>query len=122
MGLFTCRECGGMVSSEAVRCPHCGVSVNRGSAFANAHTDTQIKPNNWLAWSVLSTLFCCLPLGVVGIVFASKVDAAWAAGNYEGARYSAEKAKMFVYMSAGIGIAVYLLIFGALALDQCDIL
>lgn len=122
MALLTCHECGGVVSSEAVQCPHCGVSVRRGSAFTDTKTDTQIKPNNWLTWSILSTLFCCLPLGIVGIVFASKVDAAWAAGNYDDARYSADKAKMFVRMSIGVGIAVYLLTFVALALDQCDIL
>ena len=27
------------------------------------------KPDNWLAWSILCTILCCLPFGVVGIVY-----------------------------------------------------
>jgi hypothetical protein len=25
-------------------------------------------PNNYLVWSILVTLFCCLPLGIVAII------------------------------------------------------
>ena len=38
------------------------------------------KPDNYLVWAILSTVFCCLPLGIVAIVKASKVDALWAQG------------------------------------------
>jgi hypothetical protein len=41
-------------------------------------------PNN-LVWAILSTLFCCLPLGVVSIVYASQVDGKRAAGDVAGA-------------------------------------
>ena len=39
------------------------------------------KPNNHLAWAILSTIFCCLPLGIVSIVYSSKVDGLYNAGE-----------------------------------------
>jgi hypothetical protein len=54
--------------------------------------------------AILTTLFCCLPLGVVSIVYASKVDSAWNAGDVTGANDAASKAKIFWMVSAGIGV------------------
>ena len=34
-------------------------------------------PNN-LVWAILSTLFCCLPLGIVSIVYAAQVNGKYA--------------------------------------------
>ena len=45
---------------------------------------------NHLVWSILSTLFCCLPLGIVSIVYASQVDGKRAAGDIAGARENPE--------------------------------
>ncbi len=33
-----------------------------------------LKPDNFLVWAILSTVLCCLPLGIVAIVYANKVD------------------------------------------------
>jgi hypothetical protein len=43
------------------------------------------KPDNYLVWAILSTLFCCLPLGVASIVFAAQVDGKYNSGDYAGA-------------------------------------
>ena len=43
-------------------------------------------PINWVPYLVLSiicTLCCCLPFGIVGIVYAAKINSSMAAGNYE---------------------------------------
>lgn len=45
----------------------------------------QVCPKTWMAESILVTVFCCLPFGIAGIVFASKVSSLYAAGNYEAA-------------------------------------
>lgn len=31
----------------------------------------QVCPKTWMAESILVTVFCCLPFGIAGIVFAS---------------------------------------------------
>jgi hypothetical protein len=53
------------------------------------------KPDNNLVWAILSTLFCCLPLGIVAIVYAAKVDGLYREGDYDGACEAAYKAKKF---------------------------
>jgi len=61
-------------------------------------------PNNYLVWSILVTLFCCLPLGVVAIVKSSQVNGLWAQGQYAEAQASAESAKKWVMWSAIAGV------------------
>jgi len=63
-------------------------------------------PSNYLVWAILSTLFCCLPLGIVSIVFAAQVNSKHAAGDVAGALEASRKAKSFAFWSAGIGVAV----------------
>lgn len=67
---------------------------------------------NHLVWAILSTLFCCLPFGIVSIVFAAQVDGKRMAGDIAGAEDSSRKAKMWAMISAGcalIPITLYLL-------------
>jgi predicted secreted protein len=69
-------------------------------------------PNN-LVWAILSTLFCCLPLGIAAIVFAAQVNGKWAAGDIAGAQASAQKARQFALWSTIVGavlIVLYLVI------------
>ncbi|HET8613956.1 MAG TPA: CD225/dispanin family protein [Actinomycetales bacterium] len=66
-------------------------------------------PQNYLVWAILSTLFCCLPLGVVSIVFAAQVNSKWSAGDVAGAQDAAEKAKKFAMWSAIAAVAVIVL-------------
>ena len=43
-------------------------------------TPTQ-KPDNNLVWAILSTVLCCMPLGIVAIIKATSVDTLWTAGK-----------------------------------------
>jgi hypothetical protein len=70
-------------------------------------------PNNYLVWSILVTLFCCLPLGIVAIVKSSQVNGLWAQGQYAEAQAAADSAKKFVTWSAIIGVVVFV-IYGIL--------
>jgi len=47
-----------------------------------------LKPNNWLWQSIVVTLFCCVPFGIVGIVYAAKVDVLYFNGRYQDAEAS----------------------------------
>ena len=76
------------------------------------------KPDNYLVWAILSTLFCCLPLGIASIVFAAQVDGKYNSGDYAGARESSEKAKKFATWGAIAGVVVavlYLVLIVAVA-------
>lgn len=67
-------------------------------------------PQNYLVWAILSTIFCCLPLGVVSIVFAAQVNGKWAAGDFGGAQDSSRKAKQFAMWSTIVGAVVDVLV------------
>ena len=69
------------------------------------------KPDNHLVWAILSTVLCCLPVGIASIVFASQVDSKWSAGDFAGARESSEKAKKFAILSAGLAAAGMVVFF-----------
>lgn len=84
------------------------------------------KPSNNLVWAILSTLFCCLPVGIVSIVFAAKVDGLWASGQYDAAREASDKAKKWALISAAIGVAftvlyiLFVVVVGVGSLDSVD--
>ena len=66
-------------------------------------------PINWVPYLVLSiicTLCCCLPFGIVGIVYAAKINSSMAAGNYEEAKNAAKSAKIWIIASAVVGLIV----------------
>ena len=69
----------------------------------------QSKPDNYLVWSILSIICCCLPFGIVATVYASKVDGLWNRGNYQEAIDAANSAKTWFWWSFGIGLAINLL-------------
>lgn len=61
---------------------------------------------NYLVQAILVTLFCCLPVGIVSIVFASQVSGKLAAGDYQGALDSSQKARTWAWVAFGAGLAV----------------
>lgn len=58
----------------------------------------------YMVFSILVTLFCCLPLGIVSIVYASKINSLQRAGDYLGAQQAAKKTKIFTIVGAVGGL------------------
>jgi hypothetical protein len=71
---------------------------------------------NYLVQAILTTIFCCPPFGIVAIVFAAQVNGKLTAGDYAGAVETSKKAKMWCWISFGIGVAIYLAYFALIAL------
>ncbi|HEX6283831.1 MAG TPA: CD225/dispanin family protein [Pyrinomonadaceae bacterium] len=59
---------------------------------------------NYLIPAIIS-LFCCLPLGIVGVIFAAQVNTKVAAGDTAGALDASKKAKLFSFIAIGLGLA-----------------
>ena len=66
-------------------------------------------PNNYLVFSILTTLFCCLPFGIVSIVKSSQVNSLWSQGRTAEAQQAADSAKQWAWISFGVGIVVGIL-------------
>ncbi len=126
-----CSKCGTRNDDTATTCIQCG-SPLRPPTFGTpppatpppqtyqqapiAQGYTPVRPNvqsipNYLVQAILVTFFCCLPLGIVSIVFAAQVNSKAAAGDIQGALAASKQAKLFAWIAFGIG-AAGVLIYG----------
>jgi hypothetical protein len=64
---------------------------------------------NYMVQSVLVTLFCCLPLGIVGIFKANEVNRKVALQDYAGAMAASKANKTMLWVGFGVGLAVSLI-------------
>lgn len=113
-----CTECGKQIHLKAEICPHCG--VRQSSLGAGAGSPVNTIPN-YLVQAILVTLFCCLPFGIVSIVYAAQVNGKEQAGDLAGARQASRLAKKwvwagflsgFVFMLLYLGIMVFAAVLG----------
>jgi hypothetical protein len=65
----------------------------------------QRNAGKWLGLSIASTLFCCLPLGIVGIVYAAMAMDAEGRGDWVMAEMRTQSAKTWTAWSFYLGIA-----------------
>ena len=64
------------------------------------------RPKNWLVESILVTIFCCLPFGIVGIINAANVNSRFDAGDLDGAVRASSEAGKWTKIGFFIGIAI----------------
>ena len=85
---------------------------NQGYYQQNDFNGMPQEPVNWVPYlilSIISTLCCCLPFGVVGIVFSAKINSAMLAGNLEEAQNNAKMARIWIIVSFAIGLLTWLI-------------
>lgn len=85
---------------------------NQGYYQQNNFNGMPQKAVNWVPYlilSIISTLCCCLPFGVVGIVFSAKINSAMLAGNLEEAQNNAKMARIWIIVSFAIGLLTWLI-------------
>lgn len=69
------------------------------------------KPQNFLWLGIVSTLLCCLPAGIVSIIYAVKVDNLWNMGDHQGAIDASNNAKTWGFVSIGLGFVLFIIGF-----------
>ena len=73
-------------------------------------------PSSYLALAIFTTICCCLPLGIVGIIKGSKVSSLYAMGQYEAANLASSEAKKWCIYGIAISLGLNLIYFALLAL------
>lgn len=104
-----CRNCGSENPDDALKCGACGKPLQP----AAPRQPTPTVPN-YLVQAILVTFFCCVPFGIVAIVYAAQVNAKLGAGDYNGAVESSNNAKKWCWVAFGCGAAIvafYLILF-----------
>lgn len=61
-------------------------------------------PSTYLVWSILTMLFCCIPTGIVAIIYSSKVSSCYSSGDYAGARKASDAAAMWIIITVVLGL------------------
>ena len=109
-----CKQCGQPIEGDASFCTNCGAPIlsepqpqyQEPTAQEPQPVQQQPvgpKPKNFLALSILATIFCCLPFGIPAIIYSAQVDSHWNGGRYQEARDASRKAKTWMLVSVGIG-------------------
>jgi hypothetical protein len=68
-------------------------------------------PPTYLAWALVTTLLCCLPAGIVAIVYSSSVETKYAHGDYQGAVSASGSARLWCILALVLGIIGYPIAF-----------
>jgi len=63
---------------------------------------------NYMVPAIIS-IFCCWPLAIPAIIFASQVNGKVAAGDIQGAQDASKKAKLFSFIGLGIGLVGWII-------------
>ena len=119
-----CPNCGAENSEDATYCANCGHQLRStetpgmevppqpppppqpGTQPSYAPQSSQAEVPNYLVQAILTTVFCCLPLGIVSIVYAAQVNGKVAAGDHAGALESSRNAKRWAWISFGAGLVL----------------
>ena len=120
-----CPKCGNAVPDNASFCPKCGTNIpDTDSGTTPAQDPTPAPqtftpqqppmepcPPTYLALSIIVTVLCCLPFGIVGIVKSSSVSREYAIGNYSAAQDASNQAKKWSIIGICCSVAIWILYF-----------
>ena len=68
---------------------------------------------NYLVPAILCTIFCCLPFGIAGILFAAQANSKIQQGDYDGANIAASRAKQMCILSFVFGVLTIIYYFSS---------
>lgn len=101
-----CHKCGNELPDGASFCPKCCANIpNTATALPQNGLGTPSPcPPTYLALSIVVTVLCCLPFGIVGIIKSGNVSKEYAAGNYSGALEASRLAKKWSIIGICCGL------------------
>jgi len=67
------------------------------------------KIENHLIKAIIAAVCCCLPFGIVAIVYAAQVDPKFGAKDFAGAMEASKKANLWGNLAIGLGVLVYVI-------------
>ena len=119
-----CKQCGAQVPDGASFCTQCGCPQseqvqpfpqamnvqNQPFPQARMNTTQYVQIETYLVHNILATIFCFFPLGIVGLIFSILAKNAISSGNIQAAKSNAHTAKIFFWISFGVGVFVVLLL------------
>ncbi len=123
-----CPKCGTENTNNASICIECNTELNPVREPHAAPPPPHMAPPpmagqpvgsvpNYLVQAILLTLFCCLPFGIVAIVYAAQVNGKLAIGDIYGATEASNKAKMWCWWAFGLGLGFMILYMGFIVLS-----
>ena len=59
----------------------------------------QQRPDNFMTWAILSTIFCCIPTGIAAIMNANDVDSLWYEGKHQESIEAMKNARKWTFIS-----------------------
>jgi DNA-directed RNA polymerase subunit RPC12/RpoP len=68
------------------------------------------RPDNYLWQGIAVTVCCCLPLGIVSLIYSSQVTSKYDRGDFAGAMEASENARKFAVASAVVTAAILFLL------------
>ncbi|MBK9177221.1 MAG: CD225/dispanin family protein [Flavobacteriales bacterium] len=68
------------------------------------------RPKDWLVESIIVTLLCCLPFGLIGIINASSVNSRYDAGDFDGAQRASSEAGKWTKIGFWCGLVPIVLV------------
>lgn len=80
------------------------------------HRSESLPPKNYLVESILATIFCCLPFGIIGIINAARVENAFYSGDETEAERLSGQALKWVKIAFFTGIAAVVIYLACLVL------
>ena len=104
-----CTQCGANNADSATVCLQCGRTLQPAPSLSAQPPGIIQTPNvyvpNYLVFAILSTVLCCLPAGIPAIVYAAQVNGKLQLGDIAGAQAASKNAKMWCWISFGLGLA-----------------
>lgn len=126
---MNCPNCGTTNLDNASICANCGRPLSTpsytppppapssytppppGGSFGGA-TAAPAQIPNYLWQSIVVTICCCLPFGIVGIIFAAQVNDKIRRGDIQGAMVASKNAKTWVLVAFIVGIVLQIVVWG----------
>jgi hypothetical protein len=120
-----CPQCGASNADNASVCVQCGRNLQAAVPAAPIQTPGVVLPpgatiQNYLVFAILSTVLCCPATGIPAIIYAAQVNGKVLAGDLAGAKTASNNAKMWCWISFGVGLAgtviwILLMVLGILS-------